>query len=106
MRGLSMAVIAAVAMVMLTPWVALAKPDPGSRSDRHQATPAQTQPMPGMSQPLEHPAGSPPFHRERTFLVVTGIGITATGVGVYRVARPWVTVTTRRTGRVFSSGGR
>jgi len=83
------AVIAAAVMVALTPWIALAQADHGIRSDRHLTTLAQAQPMPEMSQPMEHPTASPPFYRERTFLVVTGIAITATGVVVYRVARSW-----------------
>jgi hypothetical protein len=88
MRALLVAVIAAVATVTSTPWVALAQAAPGIRSG-HLTTLAQAQPMPGMSQPMEHPTASPPFYRERTFLVVTGIAITATGVVVYRVARSW-----------------
>jgi class 3 adenylate cyclase len=70
------------------PWVALAQADFGARRDSHPTTVAQAQPMPGMSQPMEHPS-APPFYRERTFLVVAGIAITAIGVVVYRAARSW-----------------
>jgi class 3 adenylate cyclase len=89
MKALLVAVIAAVATVTSTPWIASVQADPEVRSDRHPTMLAQTQPMPGMSQPMEHPTGSPPFYRERTFLVVTGIAIPAAGFVVYRVARSW-----------------
>jgi class 3 adenylate cyclase len=74
---------------MVTPRVVLAQADPGMGPDRHSTMLAQAQPMPGMSQPMEHPTASLPFYRERTFLVATGVVLTATGVALYRVARSW-----------------
>ncbi|MBI4010765.1 MAG: adenylate/guanylate cyclase domain-containing protein [Candidatus Rokubacteria bacterium] len=51
---------------------------------RAQPAPA----MPGMpAGPMEHPAGSPPFYRERTFLVLVGVGVAAAGLAAYRVGR-------------------
>ena len=73
MRHLLRAVVAVGTMVILTPWVGL----------------AQGPSMPGMSQPMEHPVSAPPFYRERTFQVVTGIIITATGIVGYHVVRRW-----------------
>jgi len=44
--------------------------------------------VPGMpAGPMEHPATSPPFYRERTFLVLLGIGIAGAGLAAYRVGR-------------------
>ncbi len=81
--------IAAVMLLALTPWIPLAQADLGRRPARQTTMVAQAPPMPGMGQPMEHLAGSPPFYRERSFLVATGIAITATGVVLYRVARSW-----------------
>jgi class 3 adenylate cyclase len=89
MRARLVGVIAAGVMLALAPWIVLAKSDPGIRLHGRPTKLAQAQPGPGMGQPMEHPAGRLPFYRERTFLVVTGILFTATGVVVYRVARSW-----------------
>ena len=50
---------------------------------------ARAQPsMPGMTGgPMEHPGTSPPFYRERTFLVLLGIGVAGAGFAAYRVGR-------------------
>ncbi len=51
---------------------------------RAQPAPA----MPGMpAGPMEHPAASPPFYRERTFLVLVGVGVAAAGLAAHRVSR-------------------
>ncbi len=55
--------------------------------DRRPVREAQA-PMPGMGgTPMEHPTGSPPFYRERTFLVLVGVGLAGAGLVAYRVGR-------------------
>lgn len=44
-------------------------------------------PMPGMTDgTMAHPGSSLPFYRERTFLVLVGVGIAAAGVAAYRIS--------------------
>lgn len=46
--------------------------------------------MPGAAGvPMEHRAASPPFYRERTFLVLVGVGLAGAGFVAYRVGRAW-----------------
>lgn len=89
MRAAVVAAVAASCLAGFPPGVVLAQADRGTRPGQHPATLAQAPPMQGMSQPMEHPASAPPFYRERTFLVVTGVAIPAAGFVAYRLVRTW-----------------
>ncbi len=64
----------------------IAKPEEPLPAAGSKATAASS--MEGMTGAgMEHPATSPPFYRERTFLVLLGVAVSAVGFLTYRIAR-------------------